>query len=320
MKCVRCNKDAKKKDRDERNGHCPSCNHPFVADPSADGFTDKAIKAAEERVSNNGLLYFSKAHLKYQLHRKLKKNIRKYNRVLLVFVLIFLATWWLPKGGFYSFLMVASGAVVLTMLSIGSKAKKSIHNLDRLVSKWARINPHPKMLSVEMFRDGMDNTGNNNLDGISFDRVLICDRNETVDFLLSNLFHFHYACPVLGGTGYPYAIFSDMLRRLKENPDLKVFLLHDHSARGRSFVSRIRTDPRWFGGPRRYNIIDLGLTATQKKLFAEMTVRQNGKITAEVALFTPAMLMALCGAAINEGVPLDMVSAAAAADRSDGYG
>jgi hypothetical protein len=89
----------------------------------------------------------------------------------------------------------------------------------------------------------------------------------------------------------------------------------------------MNTDNKWFAELQPSNIIDLGLNVRQKKLFRSMTNKQvdrNQKVkeTAELALFKPAAIIALCGAAINEGKPLDLITAAAAADGGSigGYG
>lgn len=325
MKCVNCNKDAKKQDRDRSGGRCPSCHHQFVTEPSEDGLTDMAIKSAEAIVSSNGTFYFSKDHLKYQLHRRLQKKLRWCTRLSVILLLIFVVAlvFALIKGSFFVFITIVSGFALMISFFAKTRYKKTLSKLDTIINKWITINRHEKLITTEKYQ-AHSSRSSSNLDDISFDRVLICDRNETVDFFLSNLFHFHYSCPVLGGNGYPQGIYEDMLRRLKQNPHLKVFLLHDYSPAGYAFVRRIKTDAKWFGGGQ-FAIIDLGLNVGQKKLFKSMTIKKadrNQKIkeTAEVALFQPATLIALCGAAINEAVPLDLITAASAADNNSGYG
>lgn len=333
MKCIKCGKDSTKKDREANGRRCPSCHHAFVTEPSEDGLTDMAIKSAEAAVSANGSLYFLKSHLKYQLHRKIKKKLTWCTGLSAIFLLVFVVLLFfaiISSHGFTqssaaSTLAIIVGFVLVVIQFIKAKYKKVLSKLDALVEQWVRINPHEKLLTTAKYQASLGSRSSSNLDDISFDRVLICEHNETVDFFLSNLFHFHYSCPVLGGTGYPQAICDDMLRRLKQNPNLKVFLLHDYSPAGYAFVRRIKTDSKWFGGSQQFNIIDLGLNINQKKLFKSMTIKQvdrNRKIkeTAELSLFQPAAMVALCGAAINEGVAFDLISSAAAANSSDGYG
>jgi hypothetical protein len=189
--------------------------------------------------------------------------------------------------------------------------------LHKVVQKWTAANPHAKLISNKQHQFNSDNS---HLEEVSFDRVLVCDKNETVNFFLENLFHFHYSCPVLGGNGYPDSMYRDMLRRLKGNPNLKVFLLHDYSPKGSEFVHKMTTDHNWFGD-REYQIVDLGLNANQKEaLFKFMTIGEAANETAEVALFSPATLIQLCGAAINDEVPLDQVQPAAVMNDHSGSG
>jgi hypothetical protein len=326
MKCIKCNKDSNKQDRVRNSGRCPSCQHPFVTEPTEDGITDMQIKIAQNEASANGTLYFSKAQLKYQLRRKLEKKLKVYKVAALVAALVFFIflLFALIKGGVaVVVLSVLSGFIFILTLGTRFKYSNSINRLDFIMRKWVTINPHEKLLTDDKYQDNKSST--RNLDGISFERVLVCERNDTVDFFLSNLFHFHYSCPVLGGNGYPQGIYEDMLTRLKQNPNLKVFLLHDYTPTGYAFVRRMKTDSNWFASLPPSNIIDLGLNVGQKKLFKSMTIKKtdrNQKISenAELSLFQPAVLVAMCGAAINEGVPFDLISSASAADHSNGYG
>jgi hypothetical protein len=328
MKCIDCGTESSKKDRGIGGGRCNSCHHAFVTEPLEDGLTDMAIKSAVDQVSANGTLYFSKDQLKYQLQRKLNKKIKACSIglwVLLVVFIVLLVFAIIAHGVFVILSLISAGSLIATLV-FKSQLNTNISNLPALVDKWLVVNPNEKLLTAEKTQADVASVSTANLDDISFDRVLICERDETVDFFLSNLFHFHYSCPVLGGSGYPKGIYEDMLRRLKQNPNVSVYLLHDHSTAGIAFARRVKTDPKWFGG-QRYKIIDLGLNAEQKKkLFNGMTYRftdRNRKVkeTAEVALFAPAALIGLCGAAISEGVPFDLVtSAAAATSGSNGYG
>ncbi len=327
MKCVNCRVDARKKDRDANGGKCPGCSHPFVTDPAVDGLTDMQLKMAEDVVSGAGTFYFSKEQLEYQLQRKFRKRVHWSGIVsillFLLFIVMLLSAF--RNGGFFIPAAFFSGLAGLVFWGIKSKSAKTLKGLNALINKWLLLNPNPKLIKPGKFQDSSQNS--NNLDDVSFDRVLICDKNETVDFFLSNLFHFHYSCPVLGGKGYPQGIYEDMLRRLKQNPNLKVFLLHDYSAEGQVFVRKMKTEPKWFGDGQHYQMIDLGLNLGQKKkLFQAMTKKQTGptgitREIAEISLFKPATLVALCGAAINEAVALDQVQLlSAATHHSDGYG
>jgi DNA-directed RNA polymerase subunit RPC12/RpoP len=325
MKCIQCGTDVKKQDRDARSGHCPNCNHTFVTEPTTDVLTDMLVKTAEDTVSGNGAFYFSAEQLEYQLERRFRKKGRVSGIIAKILFITFLImlTGAIVVGEVFIFFTIVSAFAWLATFGINRQAKTALSRIHPVVQKWIMINPHPKLMQNKKHHF---NTDNSHLEEVSFDRVLICDKNETVNFFLENLFHFHYSCPVLGGGGYPESLYADMLERLKKNPNLKVFLLHDCSPHGQAFVRKMKTDRNWFGDGQ-YQIIDLGLNIEQKeKLFKSMTRRQrsfSGKMKeiAELSLFKPAMLITLCGAAINEAVALDQVQLLESANQNqDGYG
>lgn len=320
MECIKCGKESTKKDRGVSGGRCSACYQTFVTEPMEHGLTDMAIKSAEEELSGHGRIYFSRENLKYQLQRLFNKNIQWCNiamSVLLV-IAIGLGVMAVIEGGFFVKLALISGALVLVPVVIKANYKKFISQLDVLVDKWISVNPHDKLLTIEKYQASLGSRPPSNLDEMAFKQVLICERSEMVALLLSNLFHIHYGCHVLSGQIYPEGVNAEILTRLKQNPSVKVFLLHDYSAAGHAFVRRIKTDAKWFGG-QRVDIIDLGLNANQKKLFNGMTSKQldrNKKMkeTADIALFSPDILMTKCAAAIKQGVALDLVSTAVDAE------
>lgn len=327
MRCVKCGNDVKKKDRDAAGGKCSKCKHPFVTDPSSDGMTDMMVRNAENVVSANGTYFFLEKQLEYQLIRTFRKKARESMTFGLVMLALFVVTLLLSTAtGEPALLLFTLASAVAGLIAV---AKNSTHSgranrVPAVIKRWVDVNPHAKLIKDKKYTFSSDNS---HLEEVSFDRVLVCDKNETVNFFLENLFHFHYSCPVLGGNGYPEAMYGDMLRRLKSNPNVKVFLLHDCSPQGFEFVHAMRTDPHWFGD-REYQIVDMGLNYEQSdKLFKHMTIERAGWAsnevsgTAEVAIFAPATLIMLCGAALNEELPLDQLQQAAATqDNGGGYG
>ncbi|HEX4947035.1 MAG TPA: hypothetical protein VFZ34_10235, partial [Blastocatellia bacterium] len=97
----------------------------------------------------------------------------------------------------------------------------------------------------------------------SFDRAVICDRDEVAHFLIANNFHFENNCAILSVNGYPQSIFSTVMEMLHRNPQLKVYALHDASVAGVQLVHRLRTTPRWFAESHGVTIYDLGLLPHQ---------------------------------------------------------
>jgi DNA topoisomerase VI subunit A len=104
---------------------------------------------------------------------------------------------------------------------------------------------------------------NQEIAAYSFDRAVICDRDEVAHCLIANNFHFENNCAVLSINGYPQSIFTTVLEMLHRNPNLKVYALHDASPAGVQLVHRLRTTPRWFAERHGVTIYDLGLLPRQ---------------------------------------------------------
>jgi len=86
--------------------------------------------------------------------------------------------------------------------------------------------------------------------------------------LLANQFHFENNCAVLCDDGYPENTFPIIMRMLRKNPKLNVFVLHDASPRGCMLAHKLRTSPEWFAGIGQ--VIDVGLRPAHARFFPGM--------------------------------------------------
>jgi hypothetical protein len=328
MRCVQCGRDAKKKDRVASQNFCPSCRHPFVTVPESDRITDMFVKKAEDAVSGNGTFYYLPAHLKYEITRRLLKKSRRLRLFGLGWFVVMLLS--LPLAALdVRFLFLSSLFLIFSIFFLFSSDNSGfiLHRLDALLQKWEQANPNDHLLTGGSPRSrASEATTQPDLSDVSFDRVLICDRDEYVDFFLANLFHFHYSCPVLGGSGYPADVCSDMLRRLKANPNVEVYLVHDFTSAGYQFVRDITTSQAWFGNGEAAATIDLGLTEEQKPLFSALQVPSNETNAyaqqsqqAELTVLRPEMLIRMCGLCLSEQVPFHLLPNNTVADHG-GYG
>ena len=78
------------------------------------------------------------------------------------------------------------------------------------------------------------------LQSYSFDRLLVCDRAETAEFLLANNLHTETNTPIVSVDGYPQAVFGRVLAMVRRNPNLQVFALHDADVAGCLLPLRLR--------------------------------------------------------------------------------
>jgi hypothetical protein len=137
------------------------------------------------------------------------------------------------------------------------------------LNRWQEIhNPIGKMLPPAP-EESLPAEVSTELTSYSFERAVICDSSAIAQLLIANNFHLENNCAVLSVTGYPQSIFSTVLEMLSQNPDLKVYALHDASPRGVTLAHHLRTSPNWF---QNCNVIihDLGLLPRQ--IFASRNV------------------------------------------------
>lgn len=275
MKCVKCQTDNKLKDRKDNTGKCKNCQHPFTFDPKlTDSFTDPFFQHVLAGVSANNSLSFTPRQLYYFF------NARKY----------------VPKWKGAGCLLLVAGAVSLILsLVFGSnllfllfpllllagialwvppvqrwlrgkmarQAKAEFSQVSAWLGRWIANNGKvPKLLPPPEKR-ALARELSAEITAYSFDRAVICDRDEIAQFLIANNFHFENNCAVLSVSGYPQNIFDTVLEMLHRNPQLKVYALHDASPAGVQLVHRLRTTSRWFAERHGVTIFDLGLMPRQ---------------------------------------------------------
>jgi hypothetical protein len=176
----------------------------------------------------------------------------------------------------------------------------------------------PKALIVRKEQSKMPPPIEPDLGDYSFDRAVICDKDETVDLLLANQFHFENNCAVLSIDGYPPGPFETVRQMLKRNPQLQVFVLHDATPDGCRLAQKIAKDPDWFAG--KVKVIDVGLRPIHadkiKGLWQEVNkdVKPGDGISPKEAAWLASYMLALAAVrpeqvlkrlfrAINEPLP-----------------
>jgi hypothetical protein len=266
VKCIKCNRDSKAK---ERVGGCPGCGSRFAFDPqSGDPFTDAAFAAAIERVSSGGAVRFSENHLYYELARSANRKTSIVGSVIVTGAITFGPGIW-ASFFLHSFLPLVGAAALFAVPLRGWMSSKrgaspalSFATFARLLQKWLGAHGTPPKLMAstvcEPPRADAARMLPKELSTYSFDRAVVCDRQETVDLLLANNFHFENNCAVLSAGGYPHAIFAQVLQMLRRNPKIEVYALHDASIEGVGLARMLASSPEWFKGIGR--VTDVGLS------------------------------------------------------------
>lgn len=310
MKCIYCNTDNTYKDRTKRT--CKKCGKAFAFEPKTMGsfvVTDPAFKAAIEAVSAQGTLSFTSRQLYYQVLRP-KSKARPLNTggcfgrgffvVLSIALFVFLG----PISGLLPTVIAALAAVGLYAATyalgklaasrrgparaINPKATLTYEQFrQQLLGPWMKAHGTPPKILLSSTRERQGPRRGEpaaDLQSYSFERLLVCDRDETVDLLLANNFHFETNTPVVSIKGYPHDVFTNVMAMVRCNPNLVVFALHDADAEGCLLPLRLREEARWFPQPS-VAIIDIGLRPRQVPTLPGLIVSPSqGRVTLPPAL------------------------------------
>ncbi|NEO68347.1 hypothetical protein [Moorena sp. SIO3H5] len=142
----------------------------------------------------------------------------------------------------------------------------SATQMEEWLNLWRRANGEVNLMldapttGVQSYQSSSNQTPD--LTAYSFDRLVVCDKDEIARMLIANNVHFENNCAVLGISGYPQPIFNITMEMLRRNPDLQVFALHDCSPEGIKIVHELRNNQGWFAGSN-VVIVDVGLLPRQ---------------------------------------------------------
>jgi len=279
VKCVKCQAENKLKDRQANKGKCHQCQHPITFDPKlSDSFTDPFFAKMLTALSVNDSLYFTPLQLAYFF------NARKHKSRWLWpgFVSLGLAILFLFAGAWPLTFLFILAAIALWLPPVRRwlqsqfppQLKAEPKDVLQWLQRWEQNNGKVSKLLPPPAQPALPASVSKEVSAYSFDRAVICDRDEVAHFLIANNFHFENNCAVLSINGYPQSIFSTVLEMLHRNPQLKVYALHDASPVGVQLVHRLRTTPRWFAESQGLVIYDLGLLPRQV-MKRSMFVLQN---------------------------------------------
>lgn len=280
---------------------CKNCGHEFVFEPKGTTYnlpikiTDLHFLNVINKISSNSSIYFTQKQLNYALLRKNKKtkflskysfremNFYDYMKIIsvpigLLCMFSLLVVIRNPTIGFYIF---CTGFFIEFLqrrryLPTGIQVRKLNFNsrtleitpdqLEFWIQRWININERVQNLLYPLvpLAQQVESHLLFDLDSRyhSFDKLLVVDTREIAYFLISNNFHFENSCAILSVDGYPEYIFDSVLNLVKQNPNLKVYALHDCTPRGISLVHTLRNESRWFSSLN-IPIYDIGLSVHQ---------------------------------------------------------
>ncbi|MGV3526910.1 MAG: hypothetical protein ACO1RX_22020 [Candidatus Sericytochromatia bacterium] len=281
MKCLSCQHNNLYRERS--NGKCSRCKAAFAFEPKrGDLFSDPLFKKVLDQVSDQQRVAFTSRQLYYALARKkhpqqpvtsaaklLLNSLRLAGfalpvvafaqqapewlivvsliyAVVIQHLLLLGLAWWLPKSPVMGVFLPKD-----TLKTYLDKWRKAHGPIPQLVSAPAPLQLEPARLQ-ELAQYGVD-------------KVVVCDRQDTVDFLIANRFHMEQKCLVLQAGGYPFQQAEGVFEQLKRQPHLQVYVLHDASRTGCELAAHLRAQAAWV--PASAQIIDLGLSPHHAQKF-----------------------------------------------------
>lgn len=285
MKCLYCDTDNTYKERAAKHA-CKKCARPFAFEPRdmpAFPITDRAFMASINAVSDKGARFYTPRQLYYQVIRQRAKPGKAADhsrRGLLLFwvigvlVLVLFAlfghTTGLIVGLTLGGAIIGLGYLLRRLLVPPSAAVRKRAPAapipyqvfqESILARWERVHGPPTNMLPEGGRartGAREGARETDIAQYSFDRLLVCDSDETADMLVANNLHFETNTPIISLAGYPADAFARVMEMVRRNPALTVFTLHDADNKGCLLPLRLREDCDWFPQPS-VTIIDIGL-------------------------------------------------------------
>ncbi len=285
MKCIRCGTNNNYQDRQDKK--CKKCGHKFVFEPKTmtPKITDALFAKILNDISFKNTIFYSQKQFDYYFD-KIAKN-RKSKSVIAVLIFIFFVSnicftgfvgvifgWLLATVTLLGMTSIYFGVVAL--LNKKPKVQEFIVKQSQLrewQDKWNSINSTPEKL-LPSITSNPNLISNSELNHYSFDRLVVCQKDEIAHFLIANNFHLENNCAILSITGYPENTFQTILNMARQNPNLKVYGLHDCSASGMNLVYNLQTQPNWFLNYQ-VQIYDLWLSYEQVMKMPNTFVRKD---------------------------------------------
>ena len=267
MRCIHCGTVTR---RSVAIGRCPGCGHDFALEPPTNPhkLTDSAFKAAIERVSGDGALWYTPRQLFYALDWARRKG-RRYR----------------PPVAFW---MQGSEKRLAELVPVPPEMSFELQFLPYL-QRWTEVHGAPPKLLPPLAPPAPDAPAREvppDVAAFSFDRAVVTDRAEIAAMLVANRFHFEHNCAVLSADGYPYGIADTVKEMLRRNPRLTVFALHDASLTGCALPATLRRTA-WFP-ERAVRVVDAGLRpATVRRIGLPSLAGAPGRLVPDMSVSLP---------------------------------
>jgi hypothetical protein len=296
MKCPQCNANHKHKE-----GMRCKCGYAFALDPKIDKFSDGKFLKAIRSASANDTRYYTKNMLYGAVVRQATR--KSCSPIFVIIMLIVTAVVLVVARRFVFIPIVLTVIAILAVLGDYFRKPMPWEQFDKLLRKWQHAKKEtPKLIEQPALGAPPPDWPEADIYNYGVEGVLIVDRDLTVDLFVLNGVHAEQRLLVLSESGYPHYIVPLAQRCLDDNPQLKVFLLHDAEGKKLSMRQRMATTCPLRVSDDRF--VDLGISIEDARRIKKLKSFQVSESTRYVPVeWIPFTLLTLATAeAVAEGV------------------
>ena len=238
MKCPNC-------DYNQRRGRegmvCKKCRYDFVFDPQEDEMTDGKFLASVRRASSNDTYFFTANQLYAAACRRLRPA---YAPLLLLVGIGFFAfiLWKVERAPLIAKLAVGGFAVLILIacyFSLRPRLKRKAW--DKHLAHWHQNRPPlKKLIQSPELKDPPPDCDEPDIYDYGVEQILICERDEVVDWLVLNNYHVNTKTAVISENGYPEYLIPKIRTLLAQTPPPSIYLLHDSPDSTPPMITRVR--------------------------------------------------------------------------------
>ncbi|MFT4549687.1 MAG: hypothetical protein ACI8XO_002153 [Verrucomicrobiales bacterium] len=239
---------------------CKKCGYDFVFDPKRHQTTDGKFLATVHRASSNDTYHFTANQLYAAACRRLRGSLIP----LIFFVMV----------AFVTFIVLFSGAsppigvllfigLFTLILALGSyygiRPKLPRKKWNKHLKRWQKLRPPlRKLIRSPELNSPPPECDEPDIYDYGVEQVLICEREEVVDWLVLNRYHVTTKTAVISEDGYPHYLIPKIQTLLASEHPPTIYLLHDSGHDSQSMITRVRESQLF--DLYEADIIDLGLT------------------------------------------------------------
>lgn len=256
---------------------CAKCKREFILDPKkwivgTNGITDAKFLGVLKRATANHTRYVTENELYSIARQRLKPTpggfIGTFVGLLLGMAILSFMGWVVLSligvevenlsGPWFAIpLAIFLFVSILVLRNVGKGLTRE--KWDKVVQTWQTREEFPNLLTTPALHQPPPEWSEPDVYDYGAERLLICERDLIVDWLVQNKFHLMERTLIVAESGYPQYLVPRAQSLLQSNSELPVFLLHDATPEGQSMESRIRNSPHFpvDGHP----VTDLGVNA-----------------------------------------------------------